>query len=65
MARATQEPRLVLARDVATALGCSTKRVRQISANGLLEAVRLSPRGHLRFRAEDVERLIRGGNKPS
>jgi DNA-binding transcriptional MerR regulator len=58
---AIQTPRLLATKEVARALGCSVKTVRQtLVANGVLTPIRLSPQGYLRFRSEDVERLISG-----
>ncbi len=52
--------RLITAREVAEMLGVSRWRVHQLVADGLLRPVQLKRRGWLRFRAEDVERLIAG-----
>ena len=60
MATTTSKPRLVLAEEVAAALGCTPKTVRRLAAVGVLEPVRFTPKGHMRFRAEDVEALIAG-----
>jgi predicted site-specific integrase-resolvase len=53
---------LLLAKDVAVMLACSTKHVHNLVDAGRLNPVRLSPRGHLRFRPEDIERIISGEN---
>jgi excisionase family DNA binding protein len=58
----TQDRAVILTREVAERLGCSPKTVRELVATGRLNPVRLSPRGHLRFRVEDVEALIAGEN---
>lgn len=47
--------KLLNAEEVAERLGYSTKTVRQLVADGKLEAVRFSPNGHLRFLEGDVE----------
>jgi Helix-turn-helix domain len=57
-------PRLLLANEVAAVLRCTPRRVRQLTADGVLNPIRLSPQGHLRFRAEDIERLIAGEERP-
>jgi excisionase family DNA binding protein len=54
---------VILTREVAERLGCSPKTVRELVATGRLNPVRLSPRGHLRFRLEEIENLI-AGEKP-
>jgi excisionase family DNA binding protein len=43
---------------VAAYLGVSIWTVYRLVEQGVLQPVRLSPRGRLRFRAEDVERLL-------
>ena len=53
-------PRLLLTREVAAALRIGVERVHELVALGVLTPVRLTPRGHFRFRVEDVERLIGG-----
>jgi excisionase family DNA binding protein len=52
-----------MVKEVAVTLRCSPKHVRNLVADGVLEPIRLSPKGHFRFRAEDVERLISGEPK--
>jgi DNA-binding transcriptional MerR regulator len=52
--------RLLKTREVGEMIGISPKRVRRLSQLGVLKPVRLVPSGDLRFRVEDVERLIRG-----
>jgi excisionase family DNA binding protein len=47
-------------REVAAMLGVSTKRIRELVAEGRLSSVRLGENGWHRFRVEDVERLIAG-----
>ena len=54
------EPRLLRASEVAALLGVSPERVRELVSAGDLPSVRLGGSGWHRFRAEDVERLIRG-----
>lgn len=44
--------------EVAEKLALSPRRVRELAAAGVLPATQLTPRGHLRFRREDVERLL-------
>lgn len=41
-------------------LGISRARVQMLAKAGVLQPVRLVPLGDLRFRVEDVERLIAG-----
>jgi DNA-binding transcriptional MerR regulator len=60
----TRPRRLLLTKEVAALLECSPKRVRELAADGLLVPVRLTPLGHLRFRREDVERLVAGEKVP-
>lgn len=50
--------RLLRLREVASILGVSPARVRELVASGELPSVRLGEQGWHRFRAEDVERLI-------
>lgn len=40
--------------------GCNRRRVLQLAESGVLRPVRLVPGGDLRFRVEDIERLIEG-----
>lgn len=54
------DPRLYRASEVARLLGISAERVRELVVSGELKSVRLGSNGWHRFRAEDVERLIRG-----
>jgi DNA-binding transcriptional MerR regulator len=54
------ERRLLTSREVAVMLGITRQRVHRLSQIGVLDPVRLVPGGDLRFRIEDVERLIRG-----
>jgi excisionase family DNA binding protein len=51
---------LLTSRQVAQRLNLSVWAVRRLVAAGHLPAVRFGPRGHLRFRSEEVERLIAG-----
>lgn len=44
--------------DVTARLGCSQKTVRRLVREGALPAIRFRPRGHLRFRPQDVDRLL-------
>jgi DNA-binding transcriptional MerR regulator len=53
-----------MAKEVATQLNCRPEHIRLLVKRGLLKPVRLSPEGWLRFRAEDVERLIAGEDVP-
>jgi excisionase family DNA binding protein len=65
MATAIAAPRLYRAKEVARLLGVSPARVRELVASGQLPSVRLGDQGWHRFRAEDVERLIRGEERTS
>jgi excisionase family DNA binding protein len=58
------EPRLLVTGEVAKMLRCSEARIRELVAEGRLTPLRLTPRGHYRFRANDIERLIRGEESP-
>ncbi len=58
---ATPPARLLRLREVASVLGVSPARVRELVASGDLPSIRLGEQGWHRFRAEDVERLIGGG----
>ena len=60
---AASEPRLYRASEVARILGVSIERVRELVATGELRSIRLGGQGWHRFRAEDVERLIAGGEE--
>jgi|GEM_PF-1701175 len=44
-------------------LGVTRQRVHRLAQLGVLYPVRLVPGGDLRFRVEDVERLIQGNGK--
>lgn len=57
-------PRLLAAKEVAAVLGVSPARVRELVAGGYLKSVRLGGSGYHRFRAEDVEALMRGEESP-
>jgi excisionase family DNA binding protein len=59
----TVAPRLYRLSEVATILGVSADRVRELVRDGDLPSVRLGGQGWHRFRAEDVERLIAGEEK--
>lgn len=50
--------RLLTTREVATRLALSPDRVRSLAAEGVLPAIQYTARGQLRFRPEDVERLL-------
>jgi excisionase family DNA binding protein len=45
-------------REVASEMGISPDRVRQLAAQGILPAIQWTARGRLRFRAEDVARVL-------
>jgi excisionase family DNA binding protein len=60
LSEASYTPRLLTTRQVAATLGCSRAWVHELARRRVLEAVRLVPLGDLRFRIEDVERLIAG-----
>ncbi len=53
-------PQLLTTQEVARALRCSPKRVRDLVTEGRLEVIRLSPAGRMKFKAEDVRALIDG-----
>ena len=53
--------KLIPTRDVAERYNRSPRLVRKLAQDGVLPAVRLTERGHLLFRVEDVERLIERG----
>jgi hypothetical protein len=59
----TSDRRLLRTSEVATMLACSRGRVHQLARAGVLRPVRLVPLGDLRFRVEDVERLIAGASQ--
>jgi excisionase family DNA binding protein len=59
MTTATPVP-LLTTREVSEIYRCSERRVRELVAEGALTPVRFSERGRMRFRLEDVERLIAG-----
>jgi excisionase family DNA binding protein len=60
---AITEPRVYTAKEVARLLRMSPERVRDLVASGELSSIRLGKHGWHRFRAEDVERLIAGGEE--
>ncbi len=60
MATAVHEPRLVSLRQAALELDVHPETLRRAIVAGRLHAVRLGPRGWLKVRREDVERLIAG-----
>lgn len=53
-------PALLTSREVQDYLRLSSTRVSELVAAGVLRPVRLTPRGNLRFRADDIEALVRG-----
>ena len=53
-------PRLLSIREAAELLSVHLATLRRWEASGLIEAVRVGPRGHRRFRVEDVDALIEG-----
>lgn len=57
---ATTTVRLLTTREVADLLRVSEWRIRELVAEGILHPLRLSTRGRMRFRVEEVERLIAG-----
>lgn len=54
------EPRLLTTREVAQILRITAGHVQNLVVEGVLTPVRFTPRGHYRFRTEDVDRLIAG-----
>lgn len=52
------EQTLTTTDEVARRFKTSTKTVRELVARGELSAIRLSPKGHLRFAEEDVEQFL-------
>jgi excisionase family DNA binding protein len=61
----TVAPRLYRLSEVATILGVSADRVRELVRDGDLPSVRLGGQGWHRIPAEAVERLIAGEERPS
>jgi hypothetical protein len=61
MARDTL-PKLMDAREVGRLLRCSAERVRQLARAGEIPSVRLtdSPKARVRFRRDDVRRIVVG-----
>jgi DNA-binding transcriptional MerR regulator len=61
-----QQPqrRLIKSHEVALMLDVTRQRVHQLVKLGVLHPVRLVPGGDLRFRVEDVERVIHGDESP-
>jgi excisionase family DNA binding protein len=57
------ETRLVSTAQAAERLGYSARTVREFIRIGVLPAVRLTERGHLRFVEEDVDRLVADARK--
>jgi excisionase family DNA binding protein len=64
-ARTYIEARLIGIAEVAAMIGVSQGRIRHLVRIGALPAVRLGGTGYHRFRREDVEALIRGGDEDS
>jgi excisionase family DNA binding protein len=58
--RAASRTRLLTTAETAHLLGVSKDSVQRAVRAGTLEAVRLRPGGHPRFRLADIERLIAG-----
>jgi DNA-binding transcriptional MerR regulator len=56
--------RLLTTGEVAVMLGVTRQRVHRLAQLGVLQPVRLVPKGHLRYRIEDVAKLINEGGKP-
>ena len=56
--------RLLSAAEVARVLNVSRETVLKYVAEGHLSSIRVGEKGRHRFRPEDVERLIRGGESP-
>lgn len=52
-----QKTRLLSTRAVAERYSYTPQGIRELVALGVLHPVRLTPRGHYRFREEEVERL--------
>lgn len=62
MGRTADEPaaRLLTIREAAEMLHVHLVTLRRWEASGLISAVRIGPRGHRRFRTEDLNALIAG-----
>ena len=54
-------PRLVKTSRAAEILGDSPRQVRELARRGVLDAVRLTERGHLHFRLDEVVALTQKG----
>lgn len=52
------EPRLLTKPELARLLRCSERTVDRLRASGRLRAVQLVPGGRVRFRHDDVDRLL-------
>lgn len=65
MATVAPLPGLLTIDDVARALRCSRHTIYRRVDDGSLEALRVGETGPLRFRPEDVERLLRPARPPS
>jgi excisionase family DNA binding protein len=61
----TELPKLLTAREVAAVLRVTPERVQQLAREGRIPAIRIGERGGYRFRIEDVERTIAGGEVKS
>jgi hypothetical protein len=61
---AASAPRLLTTAEVARELRFTVGRVRRLAKDGVLNPVRITPHGSLRFRAEEIEALIRGEGGP-
>jgi DNA-binding transcriptional MerR regulator len=58
-----EKTRLLSTRAAADRLGYSPRTLRLYAQMGLLEPIRMTERGHLRFRERDIERLAGDGRK--
>jgi excisionase family DNA binding protein len=54
----TELPRLMTTREVAEALRMSPGRVADFARAGHIPAIRIGERGELRFRTDDIARLV-------
>lgn len=55
-----RQPELLLTHEVAEMLRCSPRRLHELVAEGRLRPLRLTAQGHMRFRRDEIEALIRG-----
>ena len=60
MSASTGTARLVPTTEAAKVLGVHPDTVRRAARAGLIRPVRLGRRGNLRFRLEDIERIVAG-----